>query len=180
MTAEKAANGPTPPVRSAGGGRCRGGNSGVECLRRATPFARPDVEVHDGNTGDCGNGRRLLHVVRNCPRQRRVPVSGVSTCAEHARGDELGEEGRGSLWGGQDTRCHKPTGAAQESALVRALIRLADGRPSLPGRLADGGRFSSSSLPGITAGDDSVEDGTKDGVHNYCPVWTSIHNNQKV
>ena len=113
------------------------------------------MEVHDGNTGDCDNGRRLLHVVRNCPRQRRVPVSGVSTCAEHARGDELGEEGRGSLWGGQDTRCHKPTGAVQESALVRALIRLADGRPSLPGRLADGGRFSSSSLPGITAWDDS-------------------------
>ena len=43
----------------------------------------------------------------------------------------------------------------QESALVRNLIRLADGRRLFPGRLADGGRFSSSSVPGITAWDDS-------------------------
>ena len=117
-----------PPVRSAGGGRCRGEDSGWERLRRATPFARPGVEVHDGNIGDRRDGRRLLRVVQNHPRRRRVPVSGVLTCAEHARGDELGEEGRGREWGEQDTRRHKPTGAAQELALVCNLIRLADGR----------------------------------------------------
>ena len=83
-----------PPVRSAGGGRCRGEDSGWEHLRRATPFARSSVEVHDGNIGDRGDGRLLLRVVRNHPRRRRVPVSGVLTCAEHTRGDELGEEGR--------------------------------------------------------------------------------------
>ena len=153
--AEKAANGP-PPVRSAGGGRCRGEDSGWERLHRATPFARPGVEVHDGNIGDRGDGRRLLRVVRNHPRRRRVPVSGVLTCAEHTRGDELGEEGRGSEWGEQDTRRHKPTGAAQESTLIRYLMRLADGRRFSSWTSCRRGQFSSSSLPGITAGDDSL------------------------
>ena len=100
----------------------------MERLRRATPFARSSVEVHDGNIGDRGDGRLLLRVVRNHPLQRRVLVSGMLTCAEHNRGDEPGEEGRGSEWGEQDTRRHKPTGAAQESALVCNLIRLVDGR----------------------------------------------------
>ena len=99
------------------------------------------MEVHDGNIGDRGDGRLLLRVVRNHPRRRRVPVSGVLTCAEHAQGAELGKEGRGSGWRGQDARCHKPTGA-WELALVRNLIR---GDASLPRRLADRGRFSSSS-----------------------------------
>ena len=69
------------------------------------------MEVHDGNIGDRGDGRRLLRVVRNHPRRRRVPVSGVLMCAKHTRGDELGKEGRGSEWGGQDTCRHMPTGA---------------------------------------------------------------------
>ena len=92
------------------------------------PFARPGVEVHDGNIGDRGDSRRLLRVVRNHPLQRRVLVSGMLTCAEHNRGDEPGEEGRGSEWGGQDIRRHKPTGAAQDSSLICNLIRLVDGR----------------------------------------------------
>ena len=59
-TAERAENGRRshPPALDAGGGRCRGGDSGWERLRRATPCARPGVEVHDGNTADRGDGRR--------------------------------------------------------------------------------------------------------------------------
>ena len=112
-TAERAENGRRshPPALDAGGGRCRGGDSGWERLRRATSCARPGVEVHDGNTADRGDGRRLLRVVWNRPRRRCLPVSGVSTYAEHAGGAELGEEGRGNGWGGQNARCHKPTGA---------------------------------------------------------------------
>ena len=93
MTAEKAANGP-PPSSLSWRGTLPRGRQWVERLRRATPFARSSVEVHDGNIGDRGDGRLLLRVVRNHPRRRRVPVSGVLTCAEHTRGDELGEEGR--------------------------------------------------------------------------------------
>ena len=68
----------------------------------------------------------------------------------------------------------------REPALARNLIRLADGRRFSSWTSCRRRQFSSSSLPGITAGDDSGDDGTKAGVHNYYPVWTSLHNNQKV
>ena len=78
---------------------------------RALPPRHPLRQPRRGGArweyGGPRRGRRLLRVVRIFPSQCRVPVSGVSTCAEYARGAELGEEGRGSGRGEQDTRRHK-------------------------------------------------------------------------
>ena len=66
----------------------------------------------------------------------------MSTCAKHARGAELGKEGRGSGRGGQDARRHKPgdkEGFSSSSSLDDEPP-VKEGLQPLPGGVDEGGR----------------------------------------
>ena len=64
--------------------------------------------------------------------------------------------------------CPQPdTSRGQEMLLFLDVSQTGDAFPPPPSRDLQ---------QGMTAGDNS----TKAGVHNYCPVWTSLHNNQVV
>ena len=76
----------------------------------------------------------------------------MSTCAKHARGAELGKEGRGGGRGGQDARRHNPGDKGRFfSSSQDDGTRVEEGIPLLPGdeegmrmgqRVEEGGRHN--------------------------------------
>ena len=151
-TAERADNGrqSNPPALDAGG-------------------ARPGVEVHDGNTAGRGDGRRYSV---SCGIALVDDASLSAVCRPTLNTlEELNSARRDVEAGGED---RMPAVISpqelQESALVRNLIRLATEDACFLDVSQTGGASPPPPSRGLQQGTTAGDDGTKAGVHDYCPV----------